>query len=180
MTYNPREYWQRKGQRYRGQNIKDELKALTKWVRKIQPASILDVGCGYGRIYRHLRQIGYSGPITLCDFVEIFRERCQKTVDVLPDWWDGHTLPYEDGAFEFVLSFSVLHHVLPEDLEQVFAEHVRVTSKWLYVSVGLPKKSEGPNILHDYQPLIEEHNLTIVRNRWFGKRRKQNWLLRKL
>jgi len=131
------------------------------------------------RIYRHLRQTGYNGPITLCDFVESFRQRCRETVGILPDWWDGQTLPYDDGSFDFVLSFSVLHHVLPQDLDQVFVEHVRVTSRWLYISVGLPAQSEGPNILHAYGPLMAKHNLAVVKRRWFEKRRKKNYLLQK-
>ena len=178
MVYDPKKYWGKRGWTYQGQDVKDELKMLAKCVRRVQPESILEVGSGYGRIYRHFRQSGYTGPITLCDFVDSFRYHCEEVVGILPDRWDGQTLPYGDCSFDMVVSFSVLHHVPVADLGRVFSEHVRVLKNWFYIAVGLPRQSEGSNILHDYNPLFEKHKLRIIKKRGF-KRRKIDWLLAK-
>lgn len=151
---------------------------MARWIEAYGPENILDVGCGYGRIYQYLRK-SYNGPITMCDFVDSFRARCEKVTGILPDKWDGHTLPYNDNAFDLVLSFSVLNHVPVEDLDPIFSEHVRVAAKWVYVRVGLPARSKGKDFRHDYLALFEEHNMTVLRNRTTRHTQAADWWLGK-
>ena len=56
----------------------------------------------------------------MCDFVESMRYNCLRNTDILPDYWNGITLPYPDKRFDFVISFSVFLHVPPADIRSRF------------------------------------------------------------
>jgi len=136
MTYDPLTYWGRP--RKRNQVVipiaAAEVTTLARVLRLLAPASTLEVGSGWGRLYVALRSLGLAQGVTLCDFTEHQRKRCLAFTGVEPDAWDGVTLPYEDDSFDLVLSFDVMLHVPPADLAQFVAEHVRVTRRWLYVA----------------------------------------------
>jgi SAM-dependent methyltransferase len=68
-------------------------------------------------------------------------------VDVVAEAWD---LPFEDGAFDFVLASHVLEHV-PDPIAAL-EEWARVATR--YVFVVLPQR--------DYQPYDARHELTTV------------------
>jgi SAM-dependent methyltransferase len=95
--------------------------------------SILDFGCGCGRLGRMFK--GHPGKITGCD------------IDGrLVDWINGHLphmtavrtnpaapLPFEDGAFDGVISVSVFSH-LDEDTQRLYlAELERVSASGAYL-----------------------------------------------
>jgi SAM-dependent methyltransferase len=87
--------------------------------------SILDFGCGCGRVARYLRPDGRSITGTDIDVgaIEWCREnlRCVGTFDV-----NGHAPPlnYPDQRFDFIYAISVFTH-LPEDLEVSWLKELR-------------------------------------------------------
>ncbi len=95
--------------------------------------SILDVGAGAGRIFmqakkypdlqvkgiepvRALREIGYESGISPMDLID----------------GDGLALPFEDGAFDLVCEYAMLHHVRNPEL--VIEEMLRVAKKAVFIS----------------------------------------------
>lgn len=185
--FDPQRYWQKRGKNYRPKRARRELARLAAWVAEHEPASILEVGSGWGPVYSFLKARGLADNYTMVDFVDSMRQGCQQRTDVLPDEWDGHTLPYGDGAFDLVLSVDVLLHVPPADIGRVFAEHVRVSGHWLYIMVvGLmytPIISEYC-FWHDYLKLFGENKLRILDAQFYPHRRKQgmraHWILQKV
>ncbi len=155
MTYNPASYW---GQsRKRNQTLVPiaaaEVMTLARVLRLLTPATVLEVGSGWGRVYLALKLLGLAENVTLCDFTEHQRQKCLEFTGVEPDTWDGVTLPYEDDSFDLVLSFDVMLHVPPSDLARFLAEHVRVTQRWLYVATlwqGDKDKLAPHCFIHDY------------------------------
>ncbi len=108
---------------------------------------VLDVGCGVGRIAVGLT--GYlsgGGSYEGFDIVPEGIEWCQRVItprfpgfhfqvaDIYNRGYNPHgkfraceyRFPFEDGAFDFMLSTSVFTHLLPEDVEHYLAETSRV------------------------------------------------------
>lgn len=187
MTYIPEQYWHERGMNYVAPGEIDEspevdnLKGLIL-EHNMLDAKILEVGSGYGRIMQELNKMLFiTKPLdySMCDFVESMRYKCLRETDKLPELWDGRELPYNDGQFGLVISFSVLLHVLPEMIEQVLAEHARTTNHLLFIATydGNLEKLAPHCFKHDYFGMFEKLGLKIVNYKTFQKGLRANWLL---
>lgn len=185
MTYNPENYWHKRGADYQasGEVLEAvEVENLKKLIVKhsSSAARFLEIGSGYGRIYNELKYLMFHlDSYTMCDFVESMRYNCLRNTDILPDYWNGITLPYSDNYFDFVISFSVFLHVPPDDIETVFAEHIRVCKKHFFIATyagGLDNLA--PHCFeHDYKKLFQKHGLKIIDEKSFQNGLRANWLL---
>ncbi|MBW2523321.1 MAG: class I SAM-dependent methyltransferase [Deltaproteobacteria bacterium] len=86
-----------------------------------QADSLLDVGCGDGRIARATARAVGATEVRGVDVK--LQPRC--AVDAMP--YDGVALPYDDGRFEVVLLCDVLHHAAEPD--RLLAECLRVARR---------------------------------------------------
>jgi SAM-dependent methyltransferase len=85
---------------------------------------VLDVGCGTGRFLESLPD-GYErvGVDPSASMLERARERGIDAVQA-----SGGKLPFEDGSFDLVTTFAVLHHLIDRELVRAtLREMVRVT-----------------------------------------------------
>ena len=144
---------------------------------------ILEVGSGYGRIYDETKPMinKFFSEFKMCDFVESMRYKCLRNTDILPDYWDGSELPYNDNEFDLVISFSVLLHVTPDKIEQVLGEHYRACNRYFFIATysgGLDRLA--PHCFeHDYKRLFEKFGLKIEDEKFFQAGLRVNWLLSK-
>ena len=179
--FDPRKYWQNRGTRYpvTTARVETEMASLSAWIGKRQPQSVLDVGSGWGRVYNYLTAQEITASYTMVDFVDSMRQGCQGATGVLPDKWDGVTLPYADRAFGLVLSVDVLLHVPPADIGRVFAEHARVSRRWLYVITNgtVYKPLADHCFWHDYLRLFSEAKLYIAGARFWRRGMRVHWIL---
>jgi ubiquinone/menaquinone biosynthesis C-methylase UbiE len=87
----------------------------------------LDVGCGIGRMTRAL-SIACRNVVGI-DIVPYAIERAKQ---LFPQGnfhlFDGQSIPFEDGKFDIVLSWTVLQHVRDGEIEPLAAEMRRVLS----------------------------------------------------
>ena len=190
MTYNPVKYWHERGANYAapGEDAeKPEVENLFMNINHndLELKNILEIGSGYGRIYNlflsHFGIVKGFETYTMCDFVESMRYKCLRNTDILPDYWDGNELPYNNNEFDLVVSFSVLLHVTPDKIEQVLKEHARVCKKHIFIATffgGLDRLA--PHCFeHDYKSLFEKLNLKIEDEKFFQAGLRVNWLLKK-
>jgi SAM-dependent methyltransferase len=112
--------------------------------------SVLDVGCGVGRIALALTQyLDSSARYEGLDVVEKGIEWCQANISprhknfhfVLADIFNAgynpsgkilaseYVFPFTDNSFDFVFLTSVFTHMLPNELEHYMSEIARVTRK---------------------------------------------------
>jgi ubiquinone/menaquinone biosynthesis C-methylase UbiE len=92
-------------------------------------SSILDVGCGDGRITNRLvshysKVVGLDSSQQALQHVKA--ERVQANID---------SLPFPDRNFDLILCTEVLEHILFEDYPKVLAEIERVAASHIIVSV---------------------------------------------
>jgi 2-polyprenyl-3-methyl-5-hydroxy-6-metoxy-1,4-benzoquinol methylase len=86
---------------------------------------VLDLGCGWGRMSREL--VGMGCEIHGLDVAEWAIEKARETVPSGTfGLFDGKTIPYTDGHFNGVLTWTVLQHVPEHDLGFLSQEIVRV------------------------------------------------------
>lgn len=188
MTYDPEKYWHERGANYvaPGEDAEaPEVQNLQEIIagKLLHITNVLEIGSGYGRIYNQLHPPlnNEATKFTMCDFVESMRYKCLRNTDILPDYWDGNELPYNDNEFDLVISFSVLLHVPQDNIEQILREHARVCSKHIFIATyagGLDRLA--PHCFeHDYQGLFEKMNLKIENEKHFQAGLRVNWLLSK-
>jgi SAM-dependent methyltransferase len=115
---------------YRGKNW--GLVTLPQWLNRLKrPASILEVGCGNGKLCKLLSDLGYD--VTGLDLVPGSYDR------------DGYNfvkhditlsyLPFKDNEFDYCLSFDVLEHLPTKWVEQSIWDMFRVANS-IVVSVA--------------------------------------------
>lgn len=88
--------------------------------------SVLDVGCGTG-----------TTDQVLCPFVrslhgvDVSKEMLLRARRNVPgaqfSWYDGETLPFDEGTFDVVVAICVFHHIPISQRDRVVAEMVRVS-----------------------------------------------------
>jgi ubiquinone/menaquinone biosynthesis C-methylase UbiE len=96
--------------------------------------SLLDVGCGTGTTDQLL-----APRVRELHGVDISEEMLIQAQRNVPEaqfsWYDGETLPFDDGAFDVVVAICVLHHVPASMRSKVVSEMVRVTRRQGVVAV---------------------------------------------
>ncbi len=83
-----------------------------------KPLDVLDLGAGEGYVGQVLQQ-ALAARVTLADVVSMNRTSLPHVV------YDGHTLPFDDKAFDVTVLYFVLHHT--QDQRQVLREVLRVS-----------------------------------------------------
>ena len=135
---DPREYWTLRGgdeyfREQEGQPARDER---SRWmadrIASYRPSSILEVGCGYGKQLRALRQRLHC-PIVGVDFspsqlgqASLYLEGVQGVTVALAS---GARLPFPDQSFDLVLTSAVILHNPPAIAEAIRREVTRVTRR---------------------------------------------------
>lgn len=107
---------------------------LVEEIRKLNPSSILDVGCGEGFTLARLKseKIG-----TKWEGIEYMDEAIQIGKEIHPDLvikkGDIYKLPYKDDSFDVIICTEVLEHL--EDPKSALLELKRVSKKHVILSV---------------------------------------------
>lgn len=165
--FDPRAYWDNRAPHWVPPTSRvKEKENLFNWLDEFQPQTILDVGSGDGDIFRLIESFGFPFLLdhTMADFSDEMRYTCLDRTGILPDSWDGQTLPYDDSSFELVLSFSVLLHVPPSMINQVLAEHVRVSSRHVFIATSdMEEMASAHCFPHRYSELFRAHNLKVLK-----------------
>ena len=92
--------------------------------------NFLDLGCGIGKIehciFSYFPKIRVYGIDPSADSIKIASSQNGKT---LFSTYDGKKIPFKDNFFDAILLSCVLHHILPDDREQILRESLRVLKK---------------------------------------------------
>lgn len=164
MEYIPQLYWESRGVGYQADNDDEELVILGNLIKPED--TLLEVGSGDGRVYQALKKKEAKFKIFgMCDIADSFIQSCYRKTGMKPKKWDGVTLPYEDSLFDMVISFSVMLHVPPENIDRFLKEHIRVSKDRIFIATWyVPHTSQSAYhcFLHDYPKLFNDNNLKII------------------
>jgi SAM-dependent methyltransferase len=98
-----------------------------------QPDSILEIGCGYGKLLRELRH-RIDVPLVGVDFspTQLHQAKLflQGMDDVQMSLARGERLPFPDNAFDMVVTSAVILHNPPAAAERIRHEILRVARRF--------------------------------------------------
>jgi ubiquinone/menaquinone biosynthesis C-methylase UbiE len=100
----------------------DLLDRIINYIEKED--NIIDIGAGLCNISYILKERGYE--ITALDVADY-----SFTPSVIPQIYNGKTMPYDDNTFSCSLLITVLHNIAKPEL--VLEEAIRVTSKKIII-----------------------------------------------
>src|SRR3989344_28255 len=114
--------------------INNFYNALLSEAERLQPDSVLDVGCGEGFTLERLRKRNIGKKLKGVDFLKTAIEIGKKERPDL-DLRVGniYEIPFKDNTFDLVICSEVLEHV--EHPEKGLAELVRVAKHYCLLSV---------------------------------------------
>lgn len=92
------------------------LAGLLRYLDRLSPRSILEVGCGNGRLFRQLRRRGFQGRYSGVELsVQLTEWNRQRSPDATWFAAGAYALPFEAEAFDCCVAYYVLEHlVYPE------------------------------------------------------------------
>jgi SAM-dependent methyltransferase len=112
---------------HRGLVFERRAKVLAEALAALLPSEtrLLDVGCGDGTIDRIIQ---LRRPDVKIQGVDVL---VRTTAQIPVTRFDGTTLPFDDGSFEYVMLVDVLHHV--DDQSGLLKECARVARNGLII-----------------------------------------------
>ncbi len=136
---DPREYWTLRGgiDYFREQEGQVARTLRAEWIAgrlaAHHPTSILEVGCGYGKILYALRE-RVDVPLAGVDFS---RSQLGLARTFLAQWdavelflGRGDQLPFADNSFDMVVTSAVILHNPPEVADRIRREVIRVARRF--------------------------------------------------
>jgi SAM-dependent methyltransferase len=128
-----------------------------------QPITILDLGCGSGRLVRSFRALGLDA--WGCDIQATWgaNDSSAKHLRVIP-LASSYRLPFQDASFDSVVSTSVLEHAQNKD--EIFREIHRILIPGGQMLHMFPGKFFLPREPHIHVPLVN----------WFWPNVPRFWL----
>ncbi len=124
-------YEQRHGEGY-GRGFWGE--GIIKYVKSLQPKSVLDVGCGYGRFCNAITD--FVDKVYGIDIGSVVTGNVIKNDKINFIDAEAKNIPLADGEVEWITSFDCLEHALPEDIDDIFKEFNRVATKGFILSIS--------------------------------------------
>jgi ubiquinone/menaquinone biosynthesis C-methylase UbiE len=175
MTSTPRdlliqrEYYARTAADYDDMHLGDEehrlaLGIMLAWMDHLNVRSVLDIGSGTGRALRHLKKVRPGTRVLGIEPVAELRavgHRNGIATDELVDG-DATRLAFEDGEFDLVCEFGVLHHV--PDPKAAVREMLRVSRKAVLIS-DCNNFGQGGFIARSFKQLLDATGLWPLADR---------------
>ncbi len=136
---DPRKYWTlRGGDDYFGEQEGQPARTLrAAWIARsiarYQPISVLEVGCGYGKLLCELRKL-VDIPLVGIDFsrtqLAVARDYLSDRAEISLFLGRGEQLPFADRSFDLVVTSAVILHNPPRVAERIRREVIRVGRRY--------------------------------------------------
>lgn len=136
---DPRDYWTLRGglEYLREQEDHPARTLRAEWLAEriavYRPASILEVGCGYGKQLDRLRALLPDVPMVGVDFSPSQLEEASQFLNgrtgISLALASGTRLPFPDRSFDLVLTSAVILHNPPSAAETIRRELIRVSGR---------------------------------------------------
>ena len=176
--YDPIAFWTNYGEFYRDmfdypddfgiakdgkENMMLDVNSLLPRLINIQPASVLEVGCGFGRCLPYVydavpsvaRVVGIDHSPTMIEkskkYLGDYEKATENKIESMVA--NAKELPFKDNEFDCVYTHVCLTHIPPEDIPQVTSEISRVAKSWIIHIERFAYLYEHPN-LHRWSHLL--------------------------
>lgn len=107
----------------------------------------LDLGCGVGRHTLAMAELGMNATgldASPAGLAHLALEAKARNLAVTTREGNIHELPFEDGSFDYVLSFNVIYHGTRREVERAISEIARLLPKGgIFQGTLLSKRNAG-------------------------------------
>jgi SAM-dependent methyltransferase len=167
--YDPKEHWTKRGESYReelrsrrrgktARNFDAQERLLPEVITALKPESVLEVGCGYGRMTALISRLPSVKVYDAVDFslhnIEDARMSLKNVRFTAGDFMDIHF----DRRYDLVFACEVLMHVPPAQIGN-FLRKMRDLSQAYVVSLDYSMEKsvelDPTNFNHGYRALYE-------------------------
>jgi len=169
---NPYVYWNDRGgiRYFKEQESREDRIERSKFIAKeivsLNPESVLEVGCGYGRQLKSIRELSSSIKLAGVDF-SFSQLGTAKTFLNESDasrlmQSDAMRLPFKDKSFDLVFSSAVILHNPPKVAKRIVDEIARVSKRYI-----VHNEDRGVSYTrwdYDYGRIYKEKKFRILKN----------------
>ena len=171
------EYWKERGKVYKqnfkyDKNFKLQEEVLTDYLKKYSFSTVLEVGCGFGRVTRLLlsafpqikeyfafdlspHQIE-NAKLNIQDVVNGAKEKIEFMVSDIQTF-------QSDKKYDLVIASEVFMHVLPSEINEVIGKLINYSSEHVcnidWYEEKPPRKAESFNFIHHYEKIYQDISL---------------------
>ncbi len=182
MQYDPAEYWYERGKRYYSEfhynkEYRLQEKFLLDALKKLSFSSVLEVGCGFGRITKSVLENCNTSEYTAIDLspdqiinAKAYVGDVTEVQFIVSDIQSFH--PHR--KYDLVLAAEVLLHVKPNDVRTAIVKLLSLTNKY-FVHVDWcedtpPENApEYFNFMHDYDRIYSDLQVEYSKQRITSK-----------
>jgi SAM-dependent methyltransferase len=178
LSYNPSEYWHERGKVYKKNFRYDENKRLQEdllieYLNSITGSfkSVLELGCGFGRITKllltHYNDINEYLAIDLSpDQIEnakIHLSSMKLSDNVKLDFMVSDILSLNvDKKYDLVILSEVLLHILPSEIDSIIKKLLILSKKHIinidWYENNPPRKQAPHNFIHQYEMIYKKYS----------------------
>jgi len=159
----PQLYWQIKANSFFNDPWQKRFFPQHRWllqtIQALQPHSILEAGCGFGRNLRWLVSQGLDpAQLTGVDISSTLLAQARLPNSVQLIRGNVLHLPFSSNSFDLVFTHGLLMHLSPRQLPRALAELVRVSQKHLILIEEIRSRPRQLNYFtwaHDYDKMIK-------------------------
>lgn len=120
------------------------LGTVTEFAAGVSAQSVLEIGCGEGRLAQHLYERLHSTRFAACDLsLQRLDANCSRNIEFREA--SAYALPYATGEFDLVVCCEVLEHL--KEPARAVAEIARVSKRWAVISTPNEPLFRGLNLL---------------------------------
>jgi trans-aconitate methyltransferase len=150
MTYEPMDYWQEAGKDYltnfQPERYGAQEEALMRMLGRLRFDSVLEIGCGFGRITKLL-----NGRITGIDPSLDQLLAAARLTHPGPEFVQSTIQDFRaDQRWDLVLAVEVLMHIPPDDMQDV-ANKMRSLSRAHIVTLDWTEPVERQTAVHNFR-----------------------------
>ena len=149
--FNPSKYWERNGGEiyYNNFHSKDgdrNENYFLEYINKYKPKRIIDIGCGYGRYlkaikneYPEIELVGTDISKNQISFARKYLSDESITLQVN----DTSKLNFKDNYFDLAYTYSLWAHIPPKNFECAFNEVKRISKKGYFLEFDRSHKNKS-------------------------------------
>ena len=167
--FEPNKFWNNRGKSfyknnpYSEKDYKDQEQLILSYLKNLDFTTVLEVGCGYGRITKLINQNfeikNYLATELSPDLVKIATEVNQEFQNIEFKQSTIQDLDI-DKKYDLVIGTEVLQHVLPNDIQSSVQKLVDISKKHV-INVDISFEKTPPNLArhnfaHDYNKIYSQ------------------------
>ena len=167
LMFNPKTFWNRQGGKTYFNKFDSKIgerneDIFLKYIEKHKPSSIIDIGCGYGRYLKIIKnkfpnielvgmdisetQINFAKNYLSDDSIQLYINDCKK-------------INYDNKYFDLVITYGCLGHIPKKSVKKVFNEMKRISKNMLLIETERKIKSKASHVYHHNYDILFGNNL---------------------